>query len=133
MRHRAEFFFPEKLEKMGIPYRIVDQRPGETIVILPDAYHQGFSTGYTLAEAKNYAEMSWSTNRYQACSASCKLMTAIPEAFMAPLKEGQTRLDLCANYSTACAPPPPPKRDLEEASAEAPAPEQENVKRVKLE
>jgi jumonji domain-containing protein 2 len=133
MRHRAEFFFPEKLDKMNIPYRIVDQRPGETIVILPDAYHQGFSTGYTLAEAKNYAEMSWSTDKYQACSASCKLMTAIPEAFMAPLKEGETRLDLCANYGSASA-SRPPKREAEEEPIETAVPaQQETAKRVKLE
>lgn len=98
MRHRAEFFFPEKLQKMGIPYRIVDQRPGETIVILPDAYHEGFSTGYTLAEAKNYADSDWTTDTYQPCQPSCQLMTAIPAEFMRPLREGEERLDLCAGY-----------------------------------
>ncbi|PHH70386.1 hypothetical protein CDD80_6053 [Ophiocordyceps camponoti-rufipedis] len=65
MRHRAEFFFPDKLDKLGIPYRLVDQRPGETIVILPDAYHEGFSTGYTIAEARNYADEGWNTDSYQ--------------------------------------------------------------------
>ncbi|KAL9480114.1 hypothetical protein ACSS6W_004900 [Trichoderma asperelloides] len=98
MRHRAEFFFPEKLQKMGIPHRIVDQRPGETIVILPDAYHEGFSTGYTLAEAKNYADSDWTTDTYQPCQPSCQLMTAIPAEFMRPLQEGEERLDLCAGY-----------------------------------
>ncbi|KAM0260799.1 hypothetical protein ACHAQJ_002565 [Trichoderma viride] len=99
MRHRAEFFFPEKLQKMGIPYRIVDQRPGETIVILPDAYHEGFSTGYTLAEAKNYADPDWTTDTYQPCERSCQLVTAIPAEFMRPLREGEERLDLCAGYN----------------------------------
>ncbi|KAH6609257.1 transcription factor jumonji [Trichoderma cornu-damae] len=99
MRHRAEFFFPEKLQKMGIPYRIVDQRPGETIVILPDAYHEGFSTGYTLAEAKNYADPDWTTDTYQPCESSCQLATAIPAEFMRPLREGEERLDLCAGYN----------------------------------
>lgn len=98
MRHRAEFFFPDKLDKLGIPYRLVDQRPGETIVILPDAYHEGFSTGYTIAEAKNYADASWNTDTYQPCDATCKLVTAIPAAFMRPLEEGEARLDLCAAY-----------------------------------
>ena len=99
MRHRAEFFFPDKLEKLGIPYRIVDQRPGETIVILPDAYHEGFSTGYTIAEAKNYADPSWSTDSYQPCEAACKLLTAIPASLMRPIEDGEDRLDLCAAYS----------------------------------
>lgn len=98
MRHRAEFFFPDKLDKLGIPYRLVDQRPGETIVILPDAYHEGFSTGYTIAEAKNYADGSWDTDSYQPCQESCRLATAIPAAFMRPLAQGEERLDLCAAY-----------------------------------
>lgn len=102
MRHRAEFFFPDKLQKMGIPHRIVDQRPGETIVILPDAYHEGFSTGYTLAEAKNYADSDWTADTYQPCQPSCQLMTAIPAEFMRPLREGEARLDLCAGYKDVC-------------------------------
>ncbi|TWU70769.1 hypothetical protein ED733_000712 [Metarhizium rileyi] len=101
MRHRAEFFFPDKLQKLGIPFRIVDQRPGETIVILPDAYHEGFSCGYTIAEAKNYADPAWTTDSYQPCQASCKLATAIPAAFMRPLGEGEQRLDLCFAYGDA--------------------------------
>ncbi|KAG5984355.1 hypothetical protein E4U55_005133 [Claviceps digitariae] len=98
MRHRAEFFFPDKLQKLGIPYRIVDQRPGETIVILPDAYHEGFSCGYTIAEAKNYADAAWTTDSYQPCQPSCRLATAIPAAFLRPLVPGEQRLDLCATY-----------------------------------
>ncbi|KAJ4164329.1 hypothetical protein LMH87_006006 [Akanthomyces muscarius] len=96
MRHRAEFFFPEKLDKLGIPYRIVDQRPGETIVILPDAYHEGYSTGYTLAEAKNYADEEWSTETYKPCAANCQLLTAIPADYMRIMSDGEERLDLCA-------------------------------------
>ncbi|KPM40619.1 hypothetical protein AK830_g5973 [Neonectria ditissima] len=98
MRHRAEFFFPQKLEKLGIPFRIVDQRPGETIVILPDAYHEGFSTGYTIAEAKNYADESWTTDTYQPCQPSCELVTAIPADLLRPLREGESQLNLCAGY-----------------------------------
>ncbi|KAM5355524.1 hypothetical protein ACJ41O_002170 [Fusarium nematophilum] len=98
MRHRAEFFFPQKLEKLGIPFRIVDQRPGETIVILPDAYHEGFSTGYTIAEAKNYADAAWTTDTYQPCEKKCKLATAIPADLMRPLKEGETQVNLCPGY-----------------------------------
>lgn len=98
MRHRAEFVFPQKLDKLGIPYRIVDQRPGETMVILPDAYHEGFSTGYTIAEAKNYADPNWTTDTYQPCETSCELATAISAELMRPLKEGEEQLDLCVNY-----------------------------------
>ena len=82
MRHRAEFVFPHQLERLGIPYRMVDQWPGETMVILPEAYHEGFSTGYSLAEAKNYADDSWSTDEYQPCGAGCGQATAIPAECM---------------------------------------------------
>ncbi|KAH8179427.1 jmjC domain, hydroxylase domain-containing protein [Sarocladium implicatum] len=124
MRHRAEFIFPDKLKQMGVPHRIIDQRPGETVVILPDAYHQGFSTGYTLAEAKNYADQDWAIDTYQPCGIECKLPTAIPELFMRPLSEGEPRIDLCARYDDAgnwlmpqageLAPAPVPKRELEQ-------------------
>jgi jumonji domain-containing protein 2 len=133
MRHRAEFFFPDKLEKLGIPYRVVDQRPGETIVILPDAYHEGFSCGYTIAEAKNYADDAWTTDSYQPCQASCRLATAIPAAFMRPLQEGEQRLDLCAAYGDGLSVPAvqvPAKREHERDMA-GPLPDQE-AKRAKL-
>ncbi|KAF4975244.1 hypothetical protein FZEAL_7951 [Fusarium zealandicum] len=107
MRHRAEFFFPQKLEKLGIPFRIVDQRPGETIVILPDAYHEGFSTGYTIAEAKNYADAAWTTDTYQPCETKCQLETAIPADLLRPLLEGEARLDLCAQQEYISQPPSP--------------------------
>ena len=96
MRHRAEFLFPEKLKRLEVPFRIIDQRPGETIVILPDAYHEGFSTGYTLAEAKNYAEPDWTAASYQACDRSCKFLNMIPTDHMEIVEEGETRIDLCA-------------------------------------
>lgn len=144
MRHRAEFIFPDKLKQMGVPHRIIDQRPGETVVILPDAYHQGFSTGYTLAEAKNYADQNWAIDTYQPCGVECKLATAIPELFMRPLSEGEARIDLCARYDDAgnwlmpqaMEPAPALKRELEQP--EGPG-EQEQVqgeadsKRIRVE
>ncbi|KAK0384134.1 hypothetical protein NLU13_8223 [Sarocladium strictum] len=152
MRHRAEFIFPDKLKQLKVQHRIVDQRPGETVVILPDAYHQGFSTGYTLAEAKNYADAEWKIDEYQPCRAECQLLTAIPELFMRPILEGETRLDLCARYDDAGnmlpfmqpTPAPPveqdhsvdtvqaPKRHLEQVDGMT-ASQEEARKRVKAE
>lgn len=142
MRHRAEFFFPDKLDKLGIPYRIVDQRPGETIVILPDAYHEGFSCGYTIAEAKNYADPAWNTDSYQPCEASCRLATAIPAAFMRPLQEGEERLDLCAAYGDGLSIPlpgpvidVPKKREYDETDdQDAPSDllDTQDIKRIKV-
>jgi jumonji domain-containing protein 2 len=129
MRHRAEFFFPEKLDKLGIPYRIVDQRPGETMVILPDAYHEGFSTGYTLAEAKNYADDEWSTEMYKPCEVTCQLETAIPAEYMRILREGEERIDLCELYDDAGK-----KREAEEEDDDDDADDNggNGVKRVKI-
>ncbi|CEJ88842.1 hypothetical protein VHEMI04869 [[Torrubiella] hemipterigena] len=98
MRHRAEFIFPEKLTQLGIDHRVVDQRPGETMVILPDAYHEGFSTGYTLAEAKNYADDGWDKALYAPCEEACSWATAIPAGHMAFLEAGEERIDLRAAY-----------------------------------
>ncbi|VUC35979.1 unnamed protein product [Clonostachys rosea] len=130
MRHRAEFVFPEKLNRLGIPFRLIDQSPGETIVILPDAYHEGFSTGYTLAEAKNYAEETWSTDTYQPCDASCQLATAIPGEFMRIIEDGEDRLDLCSSYGDDS--PDSTKRELdnEESAPEEPT-EQRPRKKIK--
>jgi len=114
MRHRAEFFFPDRLKKLGVPFRIVDQRPGETVVILPDAYHEGFSTGYTLAEAKKYAQPGWNTETYQPCETSCMLATAIPAECMRLVAEGEERYDLCAAFLTET--PQRVKRGREEAA-----------------
>jgi jumonji domain-containing protein 2 len=127
MRHRAEFFFPDKLDRMGVPYRIVDQMPGETIVILPDAYHEGFSTGYTIAEAKNYAESDWTTSSYQACDEKCQLLTAIPAAYMRLLDQEEERLDLCARYADDEV-THVPKRPLDETAAPD---EQREAKKIK--
>jgi jumonji domain-containing protein 2 len=129
MRHRAEFFFPDKLNKLGVPYRIVDQRPGETIVILPDAYHEGFSTGYTIAEAKNYAESDWTTSTYQACDEKCQLLTAIPAAYMRILGDGEERLDLCARYGDDEV-THMPKRPLDDNSQVSDA--DRDVKKIKI-
>lgn len=99
MRHRAEFLLPHQLDKLGIEYRVVDQRAGETIVILPDAYHEGFSTGYTLAEAKNYADDAWDTDGYMPCDEGCNFPVAIPMDHMLLMSEpGQVQVDLCAEY-----------------------------------
>ncbi|KAK3187586.1 hypothetical protein K4F52_003644 [Lecanicillium sp. MT-2017a] len=124
MRHRAEFFFPEKLEKLGIPHRVVDQRPGETMVILPDAYHEGFSTGYTLAEAKNYADDEWSTDMYKPCEDNCQLETAIPAEYMRLLEPDEERIDLCEAYDA-----PAKKREADDEDLDG---EGGGMKRVKI-
>jgi jumonji domain-containing protein 2 len=132
MRHRAEFVFPAKLDRLSIPYRTIDQRPGETIVILPDAYHEGFSTGHTLAEAKNYAEESWSADSYQPCDSSCNLPTAIPAAYMELVEPGEERIDVCAIHEEEIAPQRKRKRHEEEEELSDAEVDEREAQRPKL-
>ncbi|CAG9986837.1 unnamed protein product [Clonostachys byssicola] len=72
IRHACIYISTAELEKWGIPYTIVDQRAGEIVVTLPSTYHQGFSLGYTKAEAVNYADKKWDpANTRNPCSRSC--------------------------------------------------------------
>lgn len=132
MRHRAEFVFPTKLERLAIPYRVIDQQPGETIVILPDAYHEGFSTGYTLAEAKNYAEDNWSVHSYQPCDRSCNLPTAIPAAYMELVEEGDGRIDLCALHDAEIELQRKRKREEEEGTEQSEVADEHEAQRPRL-
>ncbi len=56
IRHRSLFVPPSVLDGWQIPYTVVDQRAPEVVVTMPRTYHSGFSTGYTPAEASNYAD-----------------------------------------------------------------------------
>ncbi|VUC35719.1 unnamed protein product [Clonostachys rosea] len=72
IRHACICIPTAELEKWGIPYTAVDQRAGEIVVTLPSTYHQGFSLGYTKAEAVNYADKKWDPgNTRNPCGRSC--------------------------------------------------------------
>ncbi|CAH0042062.1 unnamed protein product [Clonostachys rhizophaga] len=72
IRHACIYISTTELDKWGIPYTIVDQRAGEIVVTLPSTYHQGFSLGYTKAEAVNYADKKWDPgNTRSPCGRSC--------------------------------------------------------------
>jgi JmjC domain, hydroxylase/jmjN domain/C5HC2 zinc finger len=50
---------PAVLMKHGVPvYRLL-QEPGEFVVTFPSAYHSGFSHGFNMAEACNFALPDW--------------------------------------------------------------------------
>lgn len=71
LRHFARYIKRDTLDKWGVRYTLVRQLPGEVIMTFPKVYHQGFSTGSTVAEAINYAGEDWSTDGYRFCSSSC--------------------------------------------------------------
>ena len=57
--NKTTMFCPKLLIENGVRvYRIV-QNPGEYVLTFPQAYHGGFSTGFNLGEAVNFATRNW--------------------------------------------------------------------------
>jgi hypothetical protein len=50
---------PADLEAQGVPVYSLQQRAGEFIITFPRAYHAGFSHGFNVAEAVNFATSDW--------------------------------------------------------------------------
>lgn len=59
IRHKSILVPPTLLAKHNIEFSKVQQNPGETVVALYNAYHQGFNFGLNYAEATNYATPNW--------------------------------------------------------------------------
>jgi [histone H3]-trimethyl-L-lysine9/36 demethylase len=60
-RHKTTLINPYLLKRKIPELKIskAEQRPGEFVLVLGDSYHCGFNFGYNLAEAINYATLSW--------------------------------------------------------------------------
>lgn len=71
LRHDASYSPKSCLEEWGVSYRVLSQKPGEIVYTFGRAYHQGFSTGPTIAEAVNFAEKDWTVEGYQFCKRNC--------------------------------------------------------------
>ena len=71
LRHASTYFQRSNLSRWDIPFTLIDQRAHQIVITLPKAYHQGFSTGYTRAEAVNYANCSWTLEGYRSCTSEC--------------------------------------------------------------
>ncbi|KAK3363902.1 hypothetical protein B0T25DRAFT_528717 [Lasiosphaeria hispida] len=91
VRHAGVFVPVSTLKEWGIPFTIVDQKASEIIITVPWAYHSGFSTGYTLAEAVNYAGGEWTPDAHTPCLASCPDHPILVDslAFLGPGEEQQ--------------------------------------------
>lgn len=70
IRHKYVLIPPILLSKNNIEFSKVEQHPGEIIVAVYNAYHQGFNFGLNYAEATKYATPNWSTyyNNVQNCT-----------------------------------------------------------------
>ncbi|CAO0801826.1 unnamed protein product [Mucor circinelloides] len=55
LSQRATMLSPERLKKEDIDVYAVDQRPGQFVVVYPQAYHSEFNHGFNLCEAVNFA------------------------------------------------------------------------------
>jgi [histone H3]-trimethyl-L-lysine9/36 demethylase len=71
VRHFSRYIPRSELESWEVSYKVFSQVVNEVVFVFPEAYHQGFSTGSTLAEAMNYAPLGWSISGYRECSAKC--------------------------------------------------------------
>ena len=56
---KAAMVPPSVLLSAGVPVCRAVQRPGQFVFTLPRAYHAGFSNGFTVAEAVNFALPEW--------------------------------------------------------------------------
>ncbi|GAB1311938.1 hypothetical protein MFIFM68171_02148 [Madurella fahalii] len=90
VRHAGIFVPSLTLSRWGIPFTIVDQEASELVVTMPRAYHSGFSAGYTLAEAVNYADAGWTSYHCAACAPSCP-KNSIPADLLLFLSPGETQ------------------------------------------
>ncbi|VUC31971.1 unnamed protein product [Clonostachys rosea] len=57
---QALFYFPFPLLKESeAKFTIIDQKPGDLVVVLPGTYYQAINMGFTKGEAVNYADKKW--------------------------------------------------------------------------
>lgn len=71
VRHLNIYISTHLLDAWSISYCAFFQHANEIVILRPKTYHQGFSCGYTLAEAVNYADSGWDVEDYSECSKSC--------------------------------------------------------------
>ena len=59
LHHMNTQFSPSLLRANGVPVYQVRQNPGEFVVTFPQAFHGGFSYGFNVGEAVNFANTQW--------------------------------------------------------------------------
>ncbi|KAK5020782.1 hypothetical protein LTS07_011434 [Exophiala sideris] len=71
VRHCSIYISHATLAQWDVSYKTFSQTANEVVVVYPHSYHQGFSTGSTLAEAVNYAPEGWNIRGHNECLSSC--------------------------------------------------------------
>ena len=73
IRHASIFVPSWVLERAGIRFTEVEQRPGEMVVTFPWAYHEGWNQGLNVAEAIGYGDVDWErwVRGYRVCGKRC--------------------------------------------------------------
>jgi JmjC domain, hydroxylase len=94
LRHFSTYIPLTVLEEWNIKYSLVYQKPNEVIVTFRQAYHQGFSTGYTFAEAANYADENWNFDGYRCCEPTNCPSGFIPPEMMRTLSDGEEQQEI---------------------------------------
>jgi len=64
--HKTTMFSPKVLVDNDVKVFKLVHEPGEFVVTFPNAYHGGFSTGFNLGEAVNFATSDWYEHGYWA-------------------------------------------------------------------
>lgn len=59
LHHMALQVSPSYLRSQGVPVRQLGQEPGTFIITFPQAFHGGFSYGFNIGEAVNFAIPDW--------------------------------------------------------------------------
>ena len=57
--HKESFVHPAALEERGIKVHRIEHRPGQIMIVAPGAYHWRFNAGFNIAEAINFASLTW--------------------------------------------------------------------------
>ena len=68
--HNAALFTKKQLDNWGIKHNVIDQRARQFVITFLQAYHQGFSSGFSIAEAVNYTGNDWNYSNYKACNSA---------------------------------------------------------------
>ena len=70
LHHMNTQFSPSLLRAADVPVYQLRQNPGEFVVTFPQAFHAGFSYGFNVGEAVNFANTQWIKHAHVANSAT---------------------------------------------------------------